>query len=309
MLLETLDLKTNDILIYSQNLFNFNDSFKIINKKEKVKQPHRVTYFEVCNFVKDPSPKNLIIYRLLTNVNNLDAYSTKYGYFIKINNRIELIYFDPIFAIKDLRHLRFDLDPNRFRFKIQQVGLTSLTRWESEPDFAEVFHFDLKAIEAQNQNDKIYADAIFAFDPDFIDKEYNGRDESTAKTEPQIDKHKTKETTEVVASISNIAEDKATTHTFLSSPSAPDTNKAQDLREEIITLLKQALNIQEDVKNLTQSRNVSDTKMEVAGQNELETDSDKAQNVFDLFKTTIKSEGLSQREKESVILKFGKDSH
>ncbi len=307
MLLETLDLKTNDVLIYSQNLFNFNDSFKIINKKEKIKRPRRITYFDVCNYVKDPSPKNLIIYRLLTNVNNLDAYSTKYGYFIKINGRIELIYFDPIFAIKDLRHLRFDLDPNHFRFKIQQVGLTSLTRWESEPDFAEVFHFDLKAIEAQNQNDKIYADAIFAFDPDFSDKEYDEYEEINKNQDISSTTVKSKVMSETVTSLNNIAEDKATTHTILSSPSAPDSNKVQDLREEIITLLKQALNIQEDVKGPSQKDNTSGTNKHISDQKELHIDPSKAHNVFDLFKTTIKSEGLSEREKESVILKFGKD--
>ncbi|MEW6195124.1 MAG: hypothetical protein AB1521_08220 [Bacteroidota bacterium] len=308
MLLETLDLKTNDVLIYSQNLFNFNDSFKIINKKEKIKHPRRITYFDVCNYVKDPSPKNLIIYRLLTNVNNLDAYSTKYGYFIKISGRIELIYFDPIFAIKDLRHLRFDLDPNHFRFKIQQVGLTSLTRWESEPDFAEVFHFDLKAIEAQNQNDKIYADAIFAFDPDFSEKEHDEYEEVKKNQDmSSSERIKTKATTETVTSLNNIAEDKATTHTVLSSPSAPDSNKVQDLREEIITLLKQALNIQEDVKGPSQTDTAPDTNKQISDQKELHIDVSKAQNVFDLFKTTIKSEGLSEREKESVILKFGRD--
>ncbi len=308
MLLETSDIKTNDILIYSQNLFNFNDSFKIIYKKDKIKRPHRISYFEVCNYVKDPSPKNMIIYRLLTNVNNLDAYSTKYGYFIKIDKRIELVYFDPIFAIKDLRHLRFDLDPNRFRFKIQQVGLSSLTHWETEPNFAEIFRFDLKAIEAQNQNDKIYADAIFAFDPNYIDKEYEETDDFEVKKDSSLSDVIAKASSETVASINNISEDKTTTSTILSTPSAPDTIKVQDLREEIISLLKQALNIQEDVKGPSQTSSKSDLKKFMSDHKEIHVDPNKAQNVFDLFKSTVKSEGLSEREKESVILKFGKDN-
>ena len=88
MLLETLDLRRNDILIYSQNRFNFNDNFKIIYKNEKVKRVRSISYFDVCTYVKDPSPKNLIVYRLLTNVNQLDAFSTKYGYFINVNGKV-----------------------------------------------------------------------------------------------------------------------------------------------------------------------------------------------------------------------------
>ncbi|MBS3943994.1 MAG: hypothetical protein KGZ42_00715 [Melioribacter sp.] len=297
MLLETLDLKTKDVLIYSQNTFNFNDSFKIIYKNEKKKFPRRITYFDVCNYVKDPSPKNLIIYRLLTNIHHLDAYSTKYGYFIKINGRMELVYFDPIFAIKDLRHLRFELDPNRFRFKIQQVGLTSLTRWESEPDFAEVYSFDLKAIEAQNQNDKIYADAIFAIDPDYSEKEL---DESKKNLEtakeytPDIIPAK-----DSIASLKNIEEDK-TTPVKVVTPNTPETAKAVDLREEIIALLKQALNIESET-----SAPPKDSHQEWKAKKEV---TDQVQNVFDLFKTTNKSDELTEREKESVLLRFNKKS-
>ncbi len=172
MFLETLDVRRNDVLIYSHNRFDFNNNFKIVFKKEPIKRPHSISYFEVCEFVKDPVPKNLIVYRLLTNVPELDSYSTKYGYFIRIEGRMELIYFDPIFAIKDLRHLRFNLDPEQFRFKIQQVGLTYSGKAELEANYSEVFSFDLSAQEAQNQNDKIFADAIFAFDESFIDEEY-----------------------------------------------------------------------------------------------------------------------------------------
>jgi hypothetical protein len=297
MLLETLDLKTKDVLIYSQNLFNFNDSFKIIFKNEKKKFPRRISYFDVCNYVKDPAPKNLIIYRLLTNIHHLDAYSTKYGYFIKINGRMELIYFDPIFAIKDLRHLRFELDPNRFRFKIQQVGLTSLTRWESEPDFAEVYCFDLKAIEAQNQNDKIYADAIFAIDPDYSEKEL----EAPAKNLETAKKYTPDNTTsrESIASLNNIEEDKSNPVKVV-TPNPPDANKAVDLREEIIALLKHALNIESD-----SSTAPKEPSKELKSKSDA---TDPVHNVFDLFKTTNKSDGLTEREKESVILKFNNKS-
>lgn len=301
MLLETLDLKTKDILVYSQNLFNFNDSFKIIYKNEKIRRPKRISYFDVCDLVKEPAPKNLIIYRLLTNITNLDAYSTKYGYFIKINGKMELIYFDPIFAIKDLRHLRFELNPNHFRFKIQQIGLTSVTQWQSEPDFAEIFKFDLKAVEAQNQNDKIFADAIFAFDPDYNNGELEERiikDEIPDRK--SIAKPATLESTENIASLKNIAEDKTPAIKELNTPTPPNPNQVQELREEIISLLKQALNIDAE---LSAQKDKKPAMIEPEVKKESE---ERVKNVFDLFKTTNKSDGLTEREKESVILRFTK---
>lgn len=338
MLLETLDLRNNDVLIYSQNLFNFNDSFKIIFKNEKQRRPHRISYFDVCSYVKDPSPKNLIIYRLLTNVNQLNAYSTKYGYFIKINNKVELIYFDPIFAIKDLRHLRFDLDPSRFRFKIQQVGLTSLTEKEAEPNFAEVYCFDLKAVEAQSQNDKIFADAIFAFDENFTDSELPENIEPEKRNASPNTMISSDSETTLISKVKEISEDKGEIKTSFQTPTPPDINRVHDLREEIIILLKQALGIPEGttVTPLQASQNInavnedSNQKQKDESEN-INTEVDNAfdlfkttknlsssqkqkfeskevntevNNVFDLFKTTNKSDELSARERDSIILKF-----
>ena len=338
MLLETLDLRNNDVLIYSQNLFNFNDSFKIIFKNEKKRRPHRISYFDVCSYVKDPSPKNLIIYRLLTNVNQLNAYSTKYGYFIKINNKVELVYFDPIFAIKDLRHLRFDLDPSRFRFKIQQVGLTSLTKKEAEPNFAEVYSFDLKAVEAQSQNDKIFADAIFAFDEDFTDSELPENVEPEIKNASPNTMITSDSETALISKVKNISEDIGETKASFQTPTPPDMNRVQDLREEIIVLLKQALGIPEGSaiiplqapQNINAANEVPDQKQKVESKNidqesnstvdlfkttmhlspsqkqkfESKEVSPEVNNVFDLFKTTNKSDELSARERDSIILKF-----
>lgn len=329
MLLETLDLRTNDVLIYSQNMFNFNNSFRIIYKNEKDKRAKRISYFDVCAYVKDPSPKNLIIYRLLTNVNNLDAYSTKYGYLIKINEKVELIYFDPIFAIKDLRHLRFDFDPKKFRFKIQQVGLTSLTKKEAEPAFAEVYSFDLRAIEAQNQNDKIFADAIFAFDPDYNNEEFPKAVDERINDENKMEKFFNSKNKIPRVHPEQIVEDIATGGQNMNTPNAPDSIKVHDLREEIIGLLKQALGIQEDNRKKVggnekmlerkndeeegskfevhvsrgekQDVNVIDHQPAAGNRQPDETVSG---NVFDLFKTTSKSNELSERAKETIVLKF-----
>jgi hypothetical protein len=76
MLLETLEVRKKDVMIFSQNKFDFTDNFRIILKSQKIKRPRKISYFDVCEFVKDPIPKNLIVYRLLTNVSDLDAYSS-----------------------------------------------------------------------------------------------------------------------------------------------------------------------------------------------------------------------------------------
>ncbi len=168
MLLETLDIIRNDVVIYSENKFDLKDNFKIIFKREPIKTPRSIDYFEVCKFVRDPVPKNVIVYRLLTNVSKLDGYSTKYGYFINTTNGLELIYFDPIFALKDILNLKIDIESAKFRFKIQQVGLSGINSQNDEAYFREMYSFDLRAIEAQNQNDRIFADAIFAFDDSYV---------------------------------------------------------------------------------------------------------------------------------------------
>ncbi|MBN1300330.1 MAG: hypothetical protein JW995_03870 [Melioribacteraceae bacterium] len=169
MLLETLDILKNDVVIYSENKFDFRENFKIIFKDEIVKKPQSIDYFEVCKFVQHPAPKNIIVYRLLTSVNNLDAYSTKYGFFINLKEKKELVYFDPVFAIRDLKHLNLNVNPHQFRFKIQQAGFTTIAVRDDQSVYSEVYSFDLRAVEAQNQNDKIFAQAIFALDDTFID--------------------------------------------------------------------------------------------------------------------------------------------
>ncbi len=244
MFLETLDVRKNDVLIYSHNRFDFNNNFKIVFKKEPVKRPRSINYFEVCEFVKEPIPKNLIVYRLLTNVPELDSYSTKYGYFIRIEGRMELIYFDPIFAIKDLRHLRFNLDPEKFRFKIQQVGLTYNGKTELEANFSEVFSFDLSAQEAQNQKDKIFADAIFAFDESFIEEEYEALSDDKVSISSLTNAGKGKD-------VKKISEDHQYHKNDFSKVWIEDEHGTTTFRDSKIEGLKKALGIEESKETKT----------------------------------------------------------
>ena len=163
MLLETLDVKKNDIIIYSQNIFNLDKNFKIIFKDEKEKSPKEISLSDVCSFINEFTPKNLIVYRLLTNIKDFQLEDSKYGILLNINDHTELIYLDPVFAVKELEKYKIMMDINDLRFRIQQVGLTTLNRKEDSPNFAEIYAVDLEAMEAKFQNDKILADAITAF--------------------------------------------------------------------------------------------------------------------------------------------------
>ena len=162
MLLETLDIKENDILIYSQNLFDPGENFKIVYKDDARKEHRKITVSEVYSFVNEYTPKNLIVYRILTNIKNFDIHPPKYGFFISVHNINELIYFDPIFAIKEIEEYGLSEEFSDLRFRIQQVGLTTLNRTGNIANFAEIYSIDLQAKEAKFQNDKIIADAVLS---------------------------------------------------------------------------------------------------------------------------------------------------
>ena len=303
MLLETLEVKKNDVLIYSQNKFDFKDNFKIIFKNEKIKHPRTVDYFEVCEFINDPSPKNIIVYRLLTNVSKLDAYSTKYGYFIKVNDDMELVYFDPVFAIKDLRHLKFDLDPEKFRFKIQQVGYTSLTRKDFETSYSEVFNIDLRAVEAQNQNDKIFAEAIYAFDENFINEEEYLETASKINNE-LLDDYKESS----LHNLNNISEEKLKVKKELEKAEFEEAVNSLSIRENKIHALKLALGIKEEEekkKSIGNAFSAFIDKHRVREESEINIDIEK-QNMLELFKSSSKLKQDDSSEDDSFLLKFNK---
>ncbi len=293
MLLETLDIRKNDVIIYSKNIFDFRVNFKAIFKNEKTKQARSISYFEVCDFVNDPSPKNLIIYRLLTNVSKLDASLTKYGYFIKINDRMELIYYDPIFAIKDLRHLRFNLNPEHFRFKIQQIGLTSLTpKLDEEINYSEVFSIDLRANEAQNQNDKIYADAIFAFDESFI-----GESDLNDIPSDSID--------ESEVTLKRVLDGGFPREGILSKAELDQKSNLLDVRENKVGVLKSALGI--EVGDKEKSKAFSKFLEENRPDANSEVDKEPPPNLMELFKKAKTSKENQNSDEDPHILRLKND--
>lgn len=164
MILETLDVKKNDIFIYSENKLNLKTNFKLISKDSIDKNPKAISFNEVCKYIEYDVPKNLIIYRLLTNLPSYDLTSFKYGFPLSINGEKEIIHFDPCFAINDLEEFVKEIDFKSLRFRIQQVGLIYYMRSFGRINYSEVYSFDMEANEAKWQNDRVFAELIFAFD-------------------------------------------------------------------------------------------------------------------------------------------------
>ena len=161
MLLETLDIKTNDIIIYSLNSEKLENNFKIIFKNDPQKKIRKITFVDVCKFINDFSPKNLIVYRLLTNIPEFQLTNPRYGLKMFIDDSPEIMFLDPVMAIKELNEYPDAINYYDLRFRIQQVGLTTKNSNGELPNYAEIYKVDLEADEAANQNDKTFVEALF----------------------------------------------------------------------------------------------------------------------------------------------------
>lgn len=164
MILETLDIKLNDVFIYSENKFDFEKNFHIINKDDRVKVASPIHFNDVCRYIHSSDPKSVIVYRLLTNLSSFKTDIVKYGIMVIINGEPEVVHFDPVFAVKELEEYVKSNDIVNVRFRIQQVGLLSQISNFGKPNYSEVYAFDLEVSEARWQNDRVFAELIFAFD-------------------------------------------------------------------------------------------------------------------------------------------------
>jgi hypothetical protein len=164
MLLETLNNDPDSVIVYSCNLFGNENNFRMIFKNDASKTPRKVYLYDICGLINNQYPKNLIVYRLLTNKAELAVGSTTLGCMIRIGDAYEIIYSDPVYAIKELESIADENNNPDLRFRIQQVGLTSSHLEGGVHIFNELFQFDLDSVEAQKQDDTIFVDALVAQD-------------------------------------------------------------------------------------------------------------------------------------------------
>ena len=161
MLIESNEGKNFGVIIFSENKFDFVTNFTKINKSEP-DVLHQIDFTEVSNFISQPIEKNLILYRLITNDEKLDPFSSKLGYFIKVDERIEVVYFDPVFVIKDIENLKITIPRSEFRFKIQQVGYRTKSTKGDSTVYEEQFSIEMSDVEAKNQNDSHFAKTMLS---------------------------------------------------------------------------------------------------------------------------------------------------
>lgn len=159
MLIETNENKNFGTIIYSENKFDFLTNFTKVDKSEPDVREY-VDFKEISEFISRPIKKNLILYRLITNDENLDPFSSKLGYFIKVEDRIEVVFFDPVFIMKDIDNLKLTIPRKDFRFKIQQVGYRTKLVKEESSIYEERFAINMSEIEAENQNDAVFAETM-----------------------------------------------------------------------------------------------------------------------------------------------------
>lgn len=175
MLLETKYLEDNDFIIYSRNSTDEAYNFRIVFKNDPDKYNRIITYSQVRNFVEEYFPKNLIAYRILSNFPDL-IISSRYGCTILLEKEPELVFTDPVFAVKTIEEYIDDNRSVEFRFKVQKVGYSSIGEYKDKSNFKEEFCYDLNISEVINQNDETFAAALLQT------KEYSV-DENQSKTE------------------------------------------------------------------------------------------------------------------------------
>lgn len=156
MLLETKNIRENDIIIYSRNSTDEHYNFRIIFKNDPHTH-HRIISFEhVKKLITEYFPKNLIAYRILCNLPDITIGNVNYGCVIMTDGEPELIFTDPVFAVQTIEeYIQYNHNID-FRFRIQKVGYTTLNKVEGAANFKEEFVFDLNIDEAINQNDEIF---------------------------------------------------------------------------------------------------------------------------------------------------------
>jgi len=319
MILETLDIKQNDVFIYSENKFDFEKNFKLINKDDKFKKAIPIHFNDVCRYINSSDPKSVIVYRLLTNLSSFQTDIIKYGIMITINGESEVVHFDPVFAVKELEEYVKSNQIADVRFRIQQVGLLSQISNFGKPNYSEVYAFDLEVSEAKWQNDKVFAELIFAFDEVAFDAtqtlhEVQKIKVGAEKVVPRFKKITVEDVrNDLIEEDRNFDAHKMRKLTYLPMPgsSKPITqNKMKPQHEDKFVIDKQTLVGQNVIsKKLDEDKSfasfIKNVKSESPTKEGTTEEQAKRGNVIDLFKS---SQHVQQyvvgREQKHIVLKL-----
>ena len=299
MLLETKNIQENDIIIYSRNSMDENYNFRIVFKNDPHTH-HRIISFEhVKKLITEYFPKNLIAYRILCNFSDITIGKVNYGCVIMVDNVPELIFTDPVFAVQTIEEYIEHNHNIDFRFKIQQIGYTTLNKVEEKANFQEEFIFDLKMGEAINQNDEIFVNPI-------IEKRIFSRKQKKSGREIKRDIIFKPENQK---SIEFIEEDKG--------PAKTKKNDTKELSNRNERVAGGKINKEEEYQKVQSSTPVTIRKVEINENGsqthvELEAPKNHKDDLFSNFLNNLQSESISKvkkkkkRYKESDIIQMFK---
>ncbi len=154
MLLETKNIKENDFVIYSRNSVDEKYNYRIIFINDPNRHHRFINYEQVERLISEYFPKNLIAYRIVSNYPDLFISNAEHGFTILLNNKDELFFTDPVYAVKSMEEY-LDQNPSiDFKFRVQKVGITTVNMVRDRTNFKEEFCFDMNIEEVVNQNDE-----------------------------------------------------------------------------------------------------------------------------------------------------------
>lgn len=160
MLLETKNIKKNEFYIYSRNSMDEDYNYRIVFRNDPKLYHRKISFDYTKKLIIEYFPKNLIAYRILTNFPDIVIPASQYGCIILLNDEPELIFTDPVFAVKTIEEFLEVNSNDQFRFRIQKVGYSTISKSEDSSNYKEEFFYDLNIKEAINQNDEIYLESV-----------------------------------------------------------------------------------------------------------------------------------------------------
>ena len=289
MLLETKNIHENDIIIYSRNSMDENYNFRIVFKNDPHSHHRIISFVHVKKLITEHFPKNLIAYRILCNFPDITIGNVKYGCVIMLENEPELIFTDPIFAVQTIEEYIQYNHNIEFRFRIQQVGFTTVDRVEGKANFKEEFVFDLKMDEATNQNDEVFIKALIQ-KPFILRKRKKSRREIKRDIIFKPENQKSNE---------NIVEEKIPAKEKIEID-------AQELSNRYERVVEGEMNKENknEFQKVQRSNPVTIRKVEInendsQSQVELETSKNNKDDLFSNFLNNLQSESISKVKKKT----------
>ena len=160
MLLETKNIRKNGFIIFSRNSMDDNYNIRIVFKNDPKLYHRKISFNYIKKLITESFPKNLVVYRVLTNNPDIFISSPKYGFIISVNGEQELIFTDPVFAVRTIEEYLEENHNDDFRFRIQKVGYSTTKKQSNNKDYCEEFSYDLSADQAIYVNDEIYLKSL-----------------------------------------------------------------------------------------------------------------------------------------------------